>query len=128
MSTIAIRFEDNPRTGVPRRAAVLIVDGVRIETGPHPFTIQCVTDAVELPPSVDDPGAEGWRTYMPGVRTYTLARGDALVMMTNDAPERRDLDDGMVEFVWRNVALAWGAQGGGAAGLARTIAITAHSC
>jgi len=105
MSTITIRSEANPRKDIPQRASVLIIDGVRVNTGPHPFSFQMDQDLIDLPPSIDDPDAGKWKTYTPGIRTYTLAWGDVLVMTTSNEPERRELDDGMIEWTWRNVAL-----------------------
>jgi len=104
VSTITIRAEANPRTDAPQRASVLIIDGVRVNTGPHPFRFEMQQDMIDLPLSVDDPDAGKWKTYTPGIRTYTLAWGDVLVMTTTDEPERSQLDDGMVEWTWRNVA------------------------
>ncbi len=106
MSTITIRAEANPRKDIPQRVAQLIIDGVLINTGPHPFSFEMEQDLIDLPPSVDDPDAGKWRTTIPGVRTYTLSWGDALTMVTNDEPERRELDDGMVEWTWRKVAMS----------------------
>lgn len=83
---------------------MLIIDGVRVDTGPHPFRLEIDASQVELPPSVYDPDAGKWKTYMPGIRTYTLAWGDVLAMTTTDEPERSILDDGMVEWTWRNVS------------------------
>lgn len=105
MSTITIRAEANPRTDAPQRPAVLIIDGVRVNTGPHSLTMDVKSDPIELSPSVDDPDGGEWRTYKPGVRTYMIAWGDVLIMQTTDAPERNDADEGMVEWTWRNVAI-----------------------
>jgi hypothetical protein len=105
MSTITIRAEAYPRNGIPQRSSMLIIDGVRVNTGLHSFNFEMKQDLIDLPLSVDDPDAGKWKTYMPGIRTYTLALGDVPVMQTNDPPERRELDDGMIEWTWRNVAI-----------------------
>ncbi len=105
MSTITIRAEANPLTDVPQRPAVLIIDGVRVNTGPHSFTMDAKSDPIELSPSVDDSDGGEWKAYKPGVRTYTIAWGDVLIMQTTDAPERNDVGNGMVEWTWRNVAI-----------------------
>ena len=105
MSTITIRVESDPPSAGPRREAQLFIDGVRIFTGPHPFTMQVDAAPIELSPSTEDSDGGKWRTYAPGVRRHTLIWGDVLVMDTTDEPERTDIGNGMVEWTWRNVAL-----------------------
>ena len=105
MSTITIRVESDSPSAGPRREAQLFIDGVRVNTGPHPFSFEMQQDLIDLPPSIDDLDGDKWRTYAPGVRRHTLIWGDELVMDTTDEPERTDIGDGMVEWTWRNVAL-----------------------
>ncbi len=103
MSTVTIRAEANAGANVPQRAATLIIDGVRVYTGAHPLGFSVDQGLIDLPPSLDDPGADKWKTYAPGIRTFTLEWGGVPVMVTTDPPERRLLDNGMIEWTWRDV-------------------------
>lgn len=91
MSTIIMRMSK-----AAPRLPTLEIDGEIVKGAFLDFT----TDAIPLPPSIEDEGETMRARFMPGLTTYTLTVGDREILRTTIKPERSETEREYI-YTWQ---------------------------